>query len=448
MLPTSGAKLRSYRNAIGLSQFRLAKLLGISSATLSSLERTDAELDSDLYEKIDVIFKNWKKPNKKSPRKTNSDSSRTNLPPSPGISTNCCALTKVSSTNQSAREETSFNAIAFFAGCGGLSKGFHDAGIRIDGFVELDSAARSTFKRNFPNAKCLAHSVEEMEVTNKNRLNPDFLIGGPPCQGFSLAGKRDPRDPRNTLFQYLVKAAEFWKPKIIIMENVRLLLSMKDEDGRLVIDNIKKEFSRIGYNTQVWELNAQDYGVPQSRERIFVVGTDKELPLPIQPKPTHFAPGNPSLFPQEKFVTFAEATKDLETLESGQRSDADSLHWSVSHPNRVISWLKNVPQGKSAHDNEDPSKRPPSGYNTTYKRLVMDEPSSTIGTTFGMISGSRNVHPINTRSLTIREAARLQSFPDNYIFEGNWGEIRTQIGNAVPPQLAKVVAQAILKIME
>src|SRR4051812_14910211 len=114
------------------------------------------------------------------------------------------------------------------------------------------------------------------------------------------------------------------------------------------------------------------------------------------------------------FRTFGDAVSDLAYLESGERSE-DPLHEAVRHPQHVIDWLWDVPQGKSAHDNEDAAKRPPSGYNTTYKRQVWDEPASTVQTTFGMISGCRNVHPIATRSLTVREAARIQSFPDSYL---------------------------------
>jgi DNA mismatch endonuclease Vsr len=106
----------------------------------------------------------------------------------------------------------------------------------------------------------------------------------------------------------------------------------------------------------------------------------------------------------------------------------------------VVDWLWDVPEGRSAHENADPAKRPPSGYNTTYKRQVWHEPASTVQTTFGMISGCRNVHPIATRSLTIREAARIQSFPDSFLFQGSRGAIRKGIGNAVPPLLALALA--------
>lgn len=111
----------------------------------------------------------------------------------------------------------------------------------------------------------------------------------------------------------------------------------------------------------------------------------------------------------------------------------------------MLGWLWEVPEGASAHDNADPAQRPPSGYNTTYKRQVWDQPAATVQTTFGMISGSRNVHPIATRALTIREAARLQSFPDSFRFFGKLGTIRTGIGNATPPLLARAVGEAMAR---
>lgn len=125
-------------------------------------------------------------------------------------------------------------------------------------------------------------------------------------------------------------------------------------------------------------------------------------------------------------------------------SKNDPLHWAIVHPQHVIDWLVDVPEGKSAHENPDPNKRPPSGFNTTYKRNVWDEPCSTISTNFNMISGCRNVHPTNTRSLTIREATRAQSFPDEFVFCGKWGDVRTAIGNAVPPLMAYEIANEVI----
>ena len=208
------------------------------------------------------------------------------------------------------------------------------------------------------------------------------------------------------------------------------------------------ELSRI---KSINEINAQDFGVPQSRERVIIVGVRldsvKEFVFPTATH-TSFEKCNQiqlsfdNLTPLKPYQTFRDATCELTFIESGEKSQ-DPLHWSITHPEHVIGWLKNVPEGCSAHDNADPELRPSSGFNTTYKRIVWDEPCSTISTNFSMISGCRNVHPTDTRSLTIREAARVQSFPDEFAFFGKWGDVRKVIGNAVPPLLAYMIAKDI-----
>lgn len=437
--PLTGKTLRSLRTARGLSQFRLAALMNTTSSWLSNIERNDLALSSEERLMIEQILNSWTPPKKQRNAPT-----KLNTPSSPGITTNCCDIPPAKT-----KESKAPRVIAMFAGCGGFASGFSRAGYQIDGFVEIDRSARSTFRRNFSSSKCLAHSVEEFSKSVKDYEGQiDVLIGGPPCQGFSLAGKRNPDDPRNSLFQHLVTIAEELSPKVIVMENVRLLLSMKNRDGQPVITDIQREFESIGYSTSLWTMNARDYGIPQSRERIFIVSTRSDVPIPPHPTATFFEKDSLGQIFGNKWRTFRDATIDLEPLESGEKSENDPLHWAVTHPSRVINWLKDTPEGQSAHENKDKRKRPPSGYNTTYKRLRWDEPSSTVSTNFGMISGSRNVHPLSTRSLTIREACRLQTFPDDYQFEGSWGDIRTQIGNAVPPALAQVVAEAILKVIK
>lgn len=340
-------------------------------------------------------------------------------------------------------------AISLFSGCGGLDAGFIAAGFNVVGHVELDEAARKLYEANFKNSTCLGKDIcsisnDEINTWLNNYGNIDLLIGGPPCQGFSLAGKRDPNDTRNQLYKDYVRIVEKIEPKVFVMENVKLLTSMRTINGELFIDNIKAAFEKIGYNVFLFEVNAQDYGVPQSRERIFLIGTNKSKCKEkyIFPCRTHSSKDF-SLFSQLlPYATFRDAASDLPSLKSGEISK-DPLHWSISHPQHVIEWLKDVPEGGSAHDNKNPNLRPPSGFNTTYKRNIWDKPSSTISTNFSMISGCRNVHPTDTRSLTIREAARLQSFPDEFVFFGKWGDIRKAIGNAVPPYLSYIVAQSI-----
>ena len=169
---------------------------------------------------------------------------------------------------------------------------------------------------------------------------------------------------------------------------------------------------------------------------------DIDFGFPIATHQTNSDTYSLSLFETPTQISFRDATCDLIHLESGEVSD-DPLHWSIVHPEHVIRWLKDVPEGCSAHDNENPDLRPPSGFNTTYKRIKWDEPCSTITTNFSMISGCRNVHPAATRSLTIREAARAQSFPDEFVFLGKWGDVRKAIGNAVPPIFAEIIAKEV-----
>jgi DNA (cytosine-5)-methyltransferase 1 len=434
-VPKTGSELRRSRAAVGLSQFRLAQMLGMTNGQLSELERTDARLSESVRTSVEKVLMDWNKPRKRSP-----GSGRKKVTPkAPGIETDCCGQLHDSTSS------TGPTALALFSGCGGFAAGFREAGYNIVGFVELDRAARASFKANFPESKCWGHSIEEFSQRVVEGWNQeiDVLIGGPPCQGFSLAGKRDPSDPRNSLFEHLVLAADKIRPKVIVMENVRLLLTMRNPNGKLVIDEIRRQFQSIHYSVQVWTLNSADYGVPQVRERVFIVASRDDVESPSCPTPTHYEGSSPTLDARKPWRTFRDATSDLDSLESGESSEVDKLHWAVSHPDHVIDWLRVTPEGQSAHDNTDTCLRPPSGYNTTYKRLRWDEPSSTIGTTFGMISGSRNVHPSDTRSLTIREAARCQSFPDSYSFQGTWSEIRTMIGNAVPPGLSRVVGDVL-----
>lgn len=337
-------------------------------------------------------------------------------------------------------------ALSFFTGCGGLCYGIAAAGFNIVASNELVDDYRAIYKENFPNARFLSDDIRDItdkEIGELLKDSPeiDLFAGGPPCQGFSLAGKRDVNDPRNSLFHYYLRIADKVRPKVILMENVRLLTSMKSPSGKYVKDEIIETFDKIGYLGQFFIVNASDYNVAQNRERVFFVGVRKDLNMrPDMLRPLCGVANGPLAAYTPKF-TFGDAVSDLEFIESGERSAFDLFHKSTNHPEHVIRWLYDVPQGKSAHDNEDANLRPPSGYNTTYKRQVWTEPGCTVTTNFNMISGCNNVHPIATRALTIREALRLQSFPDSFKFTG-WkdGSIRTAIGNAVPPLLAYNIA--------
>ncbi|MDE2692453.1 MAG: DNA cytosine methyltransferase [Acidobacteriota bacterium] len=336
-----------------------------------------------------------------------------------------------------------FTGLSLFAGGGGFSLGMSSAGCEILGFIEIDDGLASTYSANFPHVKRVGSDVrrlgpEEIGSIGRELGVVDVLFGGPPCQGFSLSGKRDAADNRNYLFKDLMRFVEVLSPKVVILENVRLLTSMRSTNGRFVKDVIVEELRSRGYEARLHSVDACRYGVPQHRERVFFVAVRSDLGVsPTFPEPQYDM--TPTLF-LKAARTFGDACSDLEYIESGQMT-ADPLHAAVRHPDHVIRWLWDVPEGQSAHKNNDPTLRPPSGYNTTYKRQVWNEPGATVQTTFSMISGCRTVHPIATRALTAREAARLQSFPDSYRFEGRLGTVRKAIGNAVPPLLALTIGK-------
>lgn len=449
----TGTDLRLHRDRLGLSQAKLAELTGISQHLLSAFELEKAELPLPLLEtlhsaladkgKIASLVRRKKRYRdheygevEKQPERV-ARAKRTN-----GNIAYCQLLGELATRNNAnnANSLGAPTALSLFSGCGGFSLGFSAAGFQVKGHLELEPGLRKIYGLNFPESVEIGGDITKVTNERLRTLRDeigqiDVIIGGPPCQGFSLSGKRKVDDPRNTLFKHYLRFVDSFRPRLAILENVRLLTSMKNPAGGFVKDEIYAEFQKHGYNISFFEINAKDYGVPQHRERVIFVAVRNDVPhAPSLPEATHgqiidmFSTVSP-------FRTFGDACSDLAFIESGEKSN-DELHEAVRHPSHVIEWLWDVPEGCSAHDNEDEGKRPPSGYNTTYKRQLWNEPASTVQTTFGMISGCRNVHPIATRSLTVREAARIQSFPDSYRFIGSLGTIRTGIGNAVPPLLA------------
>ena len=447
----SGPKLRSKRQKLGLSQAKLAELCGISQHVLSAFELEKSELSPNDLVALSTSLTDESKVSQLTQRakryQTHTYSEVQLIPGRVADAAQtkenqayCQVLSDIAKRHQE-KKSGDLTAVSLFSGCGGFSLGFSAGGFEVKGYVELEESLRAIYRRNFKSSLEIAGDItrvsDEHLAALPARLDRiDAIIGGPPCQGFSLSGKREIHDPRNALFHHYLRFVDALRPKFAVLENVRLLTSMKSPKGSLVRDDICEEFGRHGYKVKCFEVNAKNFGVPQHRERVLFIAIRDDLQAtPTLPEWTHSDEGGDMFSEDKPCRTFGDAVSDLTYLESGQSSD-DPMHEAVSHPQHVIDWLWDVPQGQSAHDNEDASKRPPSGYNTTYKRQVWKEPASTVQTTFGMISGCRNVHPIATRSLTIREAARIQSFPDTYEFVGNLGAIRTGIGNAVPPLMA------------
>jgi DNA (cytosine-5)-methyltransferase 1 len=446
----TGFAIRERRIDIGLSQSKLADITGIEQARISAYELGKLDLSikevhkiAAHLEKIDEtsilklkkkryqVSQHWDSIVAQRPRR---DFLKTKRNKEYLEVLKCLESQFINPPN------TGLKAVSFFAGCGGLCYGVKAAGFEIVAANELVENYKAIYELNFPNVNFLPNDIQEITKSDIEKIlekhkKIDLMVGGPPCQGFSLAGKRNVNDKRNTLFEYYLKIAQQIRPKVILIENVRLLTSMKDPNGSLVSKRILDTFETIGYTSNFYNINAKDYGVPQHRERVIFIAIRKDLKK--NPSIAESKYGNSvSLFNSNRpYFTFGDAVSDLEYLESGESCLKDEHHWAVNHPEHVIRWLIDVPEGKSAHDNIDPNLRPPSGYNTTYKRQVWTEPAGTVATTYGMISGCRNVHPIATRALTTREALRLQSFPDSFKLTGNDGPIRTVIGNAVPPLL-------------
>lgn len=350
-----------------------------------------------------------------------------------------------------------FRVLDLFCGAGGFSCGLD----MVDGFtteigLDFDESALNTFKKNFPNAYCKCGNICDENVKAeiisecKNR-HVNMIVGGPPCQGFSLKGKNlGLKDPRNFLFMEYVNIVSKVKPQIFVIENVKNMI--KSSNGYF-INQIVSHFKELGYTLNYGVLNASNFGVPQTRERTIIIGTLNKKGISL-PK-SHV----------KKIVTVRDAISDLSYLESGEgddksiykntpqseyqkllRNGSESLynHKATNHSKVALDKLKMVPPegDKSFIPVELHGKQK---FKTTWSRLEWDKPSPTIDTRFDTPSNGKNSHPYLNRAITPREAARIQSFPDNFVFYGKKTSICKQIGNAVPPLLAKAIAEHIKK---
>lgn len=348
--------------------------------------------------------------------------------------------------------------VDLFSGAGGLSRGFFDAGYDVVLGVDFDDAALKTFKNNHGNAEAMKldlfdHSNIDVIVDFLDKINVelDVLVGGPPCQGFSIAGPRDMNDKRNSLYLAMVKLAAKLKPKAVVLENVP---GMLQTNGGIGAKRIIEDFAEIGYKMTPKLLYAPDYGIPQIRKRVFFVGLlDGEKDF-IFPEPT---------FTKEQYITCEEAICDLPSLQTADgeiiygedkqeyltpplndyqtrmRRNSDGVYNHIgSVPiEKTKNMIALVPEGKNYKALPEECRRLYK-YHEALTRYHSKKPSLTINT------GHRShFHYKYNRIPTVRESARLQSFPDDFIFYGNKSEQYKQVGNAVPPMLGFVVANAL-----
>jgi DNA (cytosine-5)-methyltransferase 1 len=379
--------------------------------------------------------------------------------------------------------------VDLFAGAGGFSLGAQWAGFETVAAIEVDRWACDTLEANHPGVKVVCADVTELHddwLARELPRNPTLIIGGPPCQGFSHAavGRQDPKDPRNSLFREFVRVVRSREPEYVILENVPGLLRARTATGQPVPDVIREEFEALGYEVAVLKLDATRFGVPQIRQRVMFIACASGAPVK-QIVPSHG--DQPSMLDDLRPLrTVRDAISDLPVVEVGRseptieyvgppsneyqefmRKDAPQFlenHIPMRHSQRMIERFKLIKPGESqSHVPEEhaPSRRVRTEeqgagrYDQNNRRMFWDRPCHTIAATFY----ANFVHPEQHRNFTPREGARIQSFPDWYVFkgkptvvsskllarEGRIGEKHlcqyVQIGNAVPPLLAAAVIE-------
>ncbi|XME01984.1 DNA cytosine methyltransferase [Lachnospiraceae bacterium C1.1] len=347
-----------------------------------------------------------------------------------------------------------YKILDLFCGAGGFSYGM-DKNPNFETLIALDNDkyAGDTFKKNMPKAEVVIGDITDGDtkegiIKKAKELGINMIIGGPPCQGYSMKGKKlGLKDPRNFLFREYLNFVEKLKPDVFVIENVKGLLLASNGWFR---DEIVKAIGDLGYIVEYGVLNASDYGVPQARERaIFICSRHNRVKLPDKIA--------------NKIVTVRDAIGDLSYLNSGEgefeqdysleitseyqklmRKGSKKLynHKASNHKQVAIDKLKMIPpeKGKECLPDELLGNQK---FKTTWGRLKWNEVSPTIDTRFDASSNGTNNHPYLHRAITPREAARIQSFDDNFIFYGSKVHVRKQIGNAVPPLLAKAIADQI-----
>ena len=377
------------------------------------------------------------------------------------------------------------NLLDLFSGCGGFSFGFHKLGFNIVCANELEKEISNTYTHNFPNSNVIVGDITKKEI--KNNIYSNFndkkchvIIGGPPCVAYSLSGNRDPRDTRGELFKDYIEIVKKLKPEICVIENVKGILNMYHDKENLnkaekiiannfykldkqridlqskkkhnslsiieskKLEEIKKElkikknelqniqikvpdkiteaFNKIGYDVEYKLFNTASYGVPQKRERVIFIAIRNNTDLKIQfPKETHN---------KNQWISVKESIDDLKNLEN----NLEFSHIITNHNNLMLNKIKNTPIGSSANPK----------YKEAWFKCYPNQPSNTVKENHGGVF----LHYEKNRCMTPRELARLQSFPDHFIFKGSKSSQLKQIGNAVPCLFAERIAENIKKIYQ
>jgi DNA (cytosine-5)-methyltransferase 1 len=376
-------------------------------------------------------------------------------------------------------------AIDLFSGAGGISLGLSNAGFNVILCSDIDEGCARTHQRNFPRVPFLQRDFEALSGRNlldAAGIEPgglDLLIGGPPCQGFSIIGQRNVWDPRNGLFKKFLQFARDLQPKAVVIENVSGLATL---NKGAVLRDIGRACGEAGYAIECAELLAAQYGVPQMRWRMFFIGWRFDLARRGGfPKPTHGRRGIGDLVPNrtivrediEGFVTIKDAIGDLPAIEAGECFERYTRKPRTAFQKAMREGapekLANHYAARLSHQNMDrlrlikpgedwrslPRELLPCGmqralrkdHTRRYRRMKWDGIARSIITRFRDPKSGEYIHPEQHRTISIREAARIQSFPDWFVFEGTLSQQYDQVGNAVPPLLARAVGLEILALL-
>lgn len=380
------------------------------------------------------------------------------------------------------------NCLELFAGCGGLGYGFHKQGFHIEVCNELEKTIADTYKENFKETNVIVGDITKVEIKNAiydsfKEKQCDVILGGPPCVAYSMSGQRNSRDPRGQLFKDYVEMVKHLKPKSFVMENVKGILTMKhdkpilNKEEQIIADEyyqleekkmlilaekkktsekkeietqlkevnsqlkkfdtsmfrtnvtniIKNTFIELGYKVEMKLLNSANYGVPQKRERVIFIGLRNDISKDIcYPIETHNKEGTNG---KQKWVSVKEAIEDLKHLSFQDKKSKSIQHIETKHSDSFKEKIKQTKQGTSVNPK----------YSEAFYRCKEDEPSNTVKENHGGVF----VHYEQDRVMTPRELARLQSFPDDFIFKGTKTKILVQLGNAVPCGLSNAIAKEI-----
>ena len=356
--------------------------------------------------------------------------------------------------------------IDLFSGCGGFSVGFEKAGFCVSKAVEFDADIAAIYAENHPNAHLFIDDIGKINnEENFKEGEVDIIIGGPPCQGFSMAGARIRQnafvdDPRNYLFKQYLKVVQIVKPKVFIIENVKGILSMNNGDIFSEILRVFSDSNNFGgdkYYLHYKLVKAVEFGIPQKRERVIIIGCknkdydfDKYLEIAknkiVQLYPTFYnkvslrdAIGNLPLPTGSGVIDNPKPLTDYQLFLSSSKSTI-SNHTKYHLTQKALDRIKQIKPGENYSVLKEEIHSVHSG---SYGRLMWDGVAPTITTRFDTPSGGQFTHPDENRMITPREAARIQSFPDDFVFVGTKSIICKTIGNAVPPLLVKQIAEEI-----